>query len=167
MQKLQAIAVVLFAILGLGQAHAQACKPIKYADGDTFTARMASGGDLVRVRVAGFDAPERGQPFASRATQYMRELTAKGADCDCYKLDRYGRSICTVRTAAGDNVAALMLAAGFGCIDARFEREASSADRQNARAALEQAQQERRGMWSVARPVCGYDHRREKRAAGT
>lgn len=150
----------LIAALGCLAAQGQAaqCQPTRYMDGDTFDARI--DGETVRVRVAGFDAPERGQPFSNRATQKMRELTGRGADCDCYKQDRYGRSICTVRTATGDNVAALMLGAGLGCIDARFEREASATDRQSARAALELAQQERRGMWGERVPVCGYEHRR-------
>jgi endonuclease YncB( thermonuclease family) len=75
------------------------------------------------VRVAGFDAPERGQPFSNVATQMMRDLTQGGALCDCYKQDRYKRNVCTVRTRDGQNVATLML-----------------------RAALAHAQDTRRGM---------------------
>jgi uncharacterized protein YkuJ len=31
------------------------------------------------------------------ATNRLRDLTEGGANCDCYKQDRHGRSICTVR----------------------------------------------------------------------
>lgn len=139
------------------------CKPIKYADGDTFNFKR--DGELVRVRLAGFDAPEVGQPFSRRATDHLRMLTLGGARCDCYKADRYGRSVCTVRTLQGANVAPLMLAAGFGCIDPRFENEAESVDRDLARAALEDAQARRVGMWSGVNPQCAAEFRREKRNA--
>jgi endonuclease YncB( thermonuclease family) len=114
---------------------AELCKPIRYADGDTFNFKR--GGELVRVRLAGYDAPEVGQPFSRRATDHLRMLTLVGAQCDCYKSDRYGRSVCTVRTLTGANVAPLMLGAGYGCIDPRFEDEAEPVDRDQARAALD------------------------------
>lgn len=142
---------------------AEFCKPIRYADGDTFNFKR--GGELVRVRLAGYDAPERGQPFSARATEHLRMLTAGGARCDCYKADRYGRSVCTVRTLAGAHVAPLMLAAGFGCIDPRFENEADPMDRAQARAALEDAQARRLGMWSGTNPQCAAEFRREQRNA--
>ena len=142
---------------------AELCKPIKYADGDTFNFKR--GGELVRVRLAGYDAPEVGQPFSARATEHLRNLTVGGARCDCYKADRYGRSVCTVRTLQGANVAPLMLAAGFGCIDPRFENEAAPVDRAQARAALEGAQARRVGMWSGINPQCAAEFRREQRNA--
>lgn len=142
---------------------AELCKPIRYADGDTFTFKR--GGELVRVRLAGYDAPERGQPFSRRATERLQALTQGGANCDCYKQDRHGRSVCTVRTLAGAHIAPLMLGAGYGCIDPRFENEADPADRAQARAALEDAQAQRLGMWSGANPQCAAEYRREKRNA--
>lgn len=142
---------------------AELCKPIKYADGDTFNFKRA--GELIRVRLAGYDAPEVGQPFSRRATDHLRMLTLGGAQCDCYKADRYGRSVCTVRTLQGANVAPLMLAAGFGCIDPRFEEEAKPVDRAQARAALEDAQARKLGMWSDINPQCAAEFRREKRNA--
>mgnify|MGYP005614699487 FL=1 len=140
---------------------AELCSPIKYADGDTFNFRRA--GELVRVRLAGYDAPERGQPFSARATEHLRMLTAGGARCDCYKSDRYGRSVCTVRTLTGANVAPLMLGSGYGCIDARFENEADPVDRAHSKAALEDAQARRLGMWSGTNPQCAAEFRRKKR----
>ena len=75
-------------------------------------------------------------------------LTVGGARCDCYKSDRYGRSVCTLRTLAGANVAPLMLGAGYGCIDPRFENEAESVDRDQAWTALEDSQARRVGLCS-------------------
>ena len=142
---------------------AETCRPHHYPDGDTFHFNNRDGIE-VKVRVAGFDAPERGQPFSRVATERMQDLTKAGAQCDCYKFDRYGRSVCNVRTLQGQNVAALMLGAGLGCIDERFENEADPADRRAARSALDEAQRARRGMWSQPDAVCGYDYRRSKNA---
>ena len=143
-------------------AGAEACMPVRYADGDTFN--FVRGGAVVRVRIAGFDAPERGQAFGQAAEDRLRLLTRGGATCDCYKTDRHGRSVCTVRTRTGDNVAAVMLAAGLGGIDPRFEGEASAEDREAARAALTQAQAQRLGMWSRQDAQCAVDFRRAQRA---
>jgi endonuclease YncB( thermonuclease family) len=138
------------------------CKPTRYADGDTFTYFDKASGAPRNVRVKGFDAPERSQPFSKQATNKLRELTEGGADCECHKLDRYGRSVCTVRTLAGENVATAMLRAGFGCIDPRFEKESTVQDRDEGRAALADAQASRRGMWAQSQVQCGFDFRKEK-----
>lgn len=139
------------------------CKPIRYADGDTFNFKR--DGELVRVRLAGYDAPEVGQPFSWLATETLRMLTVGGARCDCYKKDRYGRSVCTVRTLDGVNIAPLMLGAGFGCIDQRFVNEAAPIDRFLAKLALQDAQTLRIGIWSSPNPQCAAEFRREKRNA--
>jgi endonuclease YncB( thermonuclease family) len=139
------------------------CKPIRYVDGDTFN--FNRGDVLVRVRLSGFDAPELGQPFSQQATEHLRMLTEGGALCDCYKEDRHGRSVCDVRTRSGAPIAPLMLGAGYGCIDPRFEGEAKKMDRAQARAALESAQARRVGMWSQPNPQCAADFRKEGRNA--
>ncbi len=136
---------------------AELCVPIRYADGDTFT--FLRHGETVRVRLAGYDAPERGQPFSKRATETLRQLIQGGAKCRCYKEDRHGRSVCRVQTLAGANVATLMLGAGLGCIDSRFEDEASPTDRAEARRALKDAQARKLGMWSSSNPQCAYEFR--------
>lgn len=55
--------------------------------------------------------------------------------------------------------------AGLGCIDSRFEDEASPTDRAEARRALEDAQARKLGMWSSPNPQCAAEYRREKRNA--
>lgn len=152
----------IFVVLSGVSNATEICEPHRYADGDTFT--FSRGGENVRVRVAGFDAPERGQPVSRQATARLRALTEGGARCDCYKQDRYGRSVCTVRTLARENVATLMLGAGLGCIDPRFEAEAQQVDRIAGRAALKDAKEQRRGMWGEPDALCAYDFRRLKNA---
>jgi endonuclease YncB( thermonuclease family) len=141
------------------------CKPTRYADGDTFTFIDGTTHEKKRVRVKGFDAPERSQPYSKQATNKLRELTEKGADCECQKLDRYGRSVCIVRTTNGENVATAMLRAGFGCIDPRFENESLPVDREAGRAALAEAQAAKRGMWAQSQVQCAFDYRHAKKTA--
>lgn len=154
-------AIATFAVLFAAHAAAVQCNPLRYVDGDTF--HFVQAGELVKVRIAGFDAPERAQEYGTPARQYLEELTRGGADCDCYKRDRYGRSVCRV-TVAGRNVAAAMLAAGFGCIDARFVGEDTPATQAAHQAALTSAQAARRGMWAAAAPLCGKEFRDLKNA---
>ena len=142
-------------------AWAAQCNATRWIDGDT--ADMAIGGDLVRVRLAGFDAPERGQPYWRDARDFAAATVADGAVCDCYKVDRYKRAVCTVRV-RGTSLAVVMAGAGLACIDARFEGEAARGDRRAARAALEQAQAQRLRMWSNPGAVCAVDYRRSKNA---
>ena len=142
-------------------ACAQYCVPSRFVDGDTF--HFQRGMEVVKVRVAGFDAPERGQPFGRVATVKLQELTQAGADCDCFKTDKYGRSVCRVRV-GGRNVAETMLQEGLGCIDPRFVGEDSQKDQQANTAALRAAQAARRGMWSDDAPMCGKEYRDSKRA---
>ena len=152
------LAISLFWLTG--NAMAEGCTPTRWVDGDTFSLSPTGKGDMVRV--AGYDAPERGQPWSKVATAKLKELTQNGADCECRKRDKYGRSVCTVR-ANGETVAVAMLKSGLGCIDPRFEGEASQIDRKRAREALNEAQSRRVGMWSDENPTCGKEFRDAKR----
>jgi endonuclease YncB( thermonuclease family) len=50
-----------------------------------------------KVRLAGIDTPERGQPFSRRAKERLADLVgAKDVEVDWYKEDRWGRLIGTV-----------------------------------------------------------------------
>ena len=66
---------------------------VKIADGDTITV-LDSDKVQHRVRVAGIDAPEKGQPFGNASTKRLRELVArKEVRVEFHKHDRYGRIV--------------------------------------------------------------------------
>lgn len=140
---------------------AERFQPTRWVDGDTFSVSPTGKGEMVRV--AGYDAPERGQPWSKVATAKLKELTQNGADCECLKRDKYGRTVCTVRV-NGETVAVAMLKSGLGCIDPRFEGEAQQNDRKRAREALNEAQSRRVGLWSDENPMCGKEFRDAKKA---
>lgn len=68
-----------------------------------------------------------------------------------------------MRTLDGENTATVMLRAGLGCIDPRFEKESTEQDRKDRHAALAEAQAAKRGIWEQPSVKCGFDYRKEKR----
>jgi endonuclease YncB( thermonuclease family) len=75
---------------------------VKITDGDTVQVLDAQR-ETHKVRLAGIDAPERKQPFGTRAKQRMAELVAgKAVEVEWYKTDRWGRLIGTVWVASPD-----------------------------------------------------------------
>ena len=68
----------------------------RVVDGDTLTL-LVDGHQPVTVRLAGIDAPEKGQPFGARAKQNLARLVAgKVAEIRWHKRDRSGRVVGTV-----------------------------------------------------------------------
>jgi endonuclease YncB( thermonuclease family) len=62
-------------------------------DDDTLTI-LDSTNQQHRIRLSGIDAPEKKQPFGSRANQNLSSLPyGKDATAEWAKLDRYGRII--------------------------------------------------------------------------
>ena len=72
------------------------------SDGDTVTV-LDSEKKQHKVRIAGIDAPEKGQAFGERSTQNLSALVfQKRVEAPCHKKDRYGREVCTVYVASRD-----------------------------------------------------------------
>ena len=68
-------------------------KVIHIADGDTITV-LDSHKEQHRVRIAGIDAPEKGQPFSNASRKRLGELVArKEVRVEFQKYDRYGRIV--------------------------------------------------------------------------
>ncbi len=67
---------------------------VRVTDGDTLTL-LDNSCQQYRIRLAGVDAPEKGQPYGQRSKQHLADLAfGKEARADCYKVDRYGRNVC-------------------------------------------------------------------------
>lgn len=80
--------------------------PPAAAGAETLSGRVVwvVGGDTVyvldaantqhKIRLSGIDAPERGQPFGTKAKEYLSELVAgKDVRVQWYKRDRYRRIV--------------------------------------------------------------------------
>jgi len=87
---------------------------IRVIDGDTFEVRIQ--GSPVRVRVIGYDSPERDEPFGDTATKFLKALIEGREvllESDVQPVDRYGRRLYHVwlpQTLLSE----LMLLAGLG-----------------------------------------------------
>lgn len=153
-----AFCLVLAPLLPTGVALAWQGVVIDVSDGDTLVVRH--NGRRVKVRLAGIDAPEIGQPWASEAKRALSSLVAnRRVSVDAETKDRYGRTVGHV-SVAGRDVGEALIRAGH----AWHFREYS---RSTWLAALEaRARAEGLGLWSASRePVPPWDWRADRRAA--
>ena len=172
-----ALAAILLAIgFTAHAAEPLTCLVVGVSDGDTITARCGEPGayEQMRVRVAGIDAPEKGQPFGARAKDAMSDLVyEKLARLECHKTDRYGRGICDVSVApALASNGPMTLDAGLAMVSigmAWWYREYADEQTPQAREQYEFAEQvakvRRTGLWADRNPVAPWDWRKARRAA--
>jgi endonuclease YncB( thermonuclease family) len=114
-------------------------------DGDTITVLVA--GRDIRVRLAGIDAPERGQPFRN-ASRHALEAQVAGREVRVVERGRdgYGRVLGRVYAGSVD-VNAEQVRAGFAWVFRRFELDPRLL-------ALEvEAKAAQRGLWRDPKPV--------------
>ena len=128
-------------------------------DGDTIDVLMP-GFQVARVRLAGIDAPERGQAFGTAAKAALSELVfARQVVVHWKKRDRYERLVGKV-TVLGADANLAMVARGMAWHYVRFEAEQERGDRAAYAQAEREAREQRRGLWADPRPVAPWDHRK-------
>lgn len=129
----------------------QVCASVERVhDGDTFTCSTSAG--PVRVRVAGIDAPETGQAFWRVSRDLLRQRISEGTVVNCYKIDRFKRQVCRVKSLAGRDEALGLVETGLAWRTRKYANE-QTADERGLYAAAETAAQERRlGIWSQPEP---------------
>ena len=116
------------------------------ADGDTL--EVMRDGRAVRVRLAGIDAPETGQPWSRRARARLAELVFhRDVTVHVRDVDRYGRDVVDVMTSDGRRVNDVLVAEGLA-----WFYEAHSNDGELERLEIE-ARAGRRGVWSDRNPT--------------
>jgi endonuclease YncB( thermonuclease family) len=136
-------------------------EPIAYRvvsvhDGDTLTVLDASNVQH-KVRLHGIDAPERRQPFGTKARERLAELThGKSVRVLPVDRDRYGRTVARIEV-EGQDVNRQMIADGLAWHYTRYSKDAAMAGAErDARAA-------RRGLWADAAPVPPWEWRAEEK----
>ena len=120
-------------------------KVVKVADGDTIT--VLRGGEQIKIRLAGIDAPEKAQPFGNVARQSMSEmLFGKEVRVVEQGRDRYGRTI--GRVYQGDvDVSAVQIKQGMAWVYRKYTKEAALYQLED------EAKQHRLGLWADAEPT--------------
>ncbi len=111
-------------------------------DGDTLTL-LTGTREEVRVRLAGIDTPERGQPFGDRARRALSDLAfGRQVRVVVADTDRYGRTVGRV-FAGGLDVNADLVRSGAAWVFRRY-----SDDPELLRLEAE-ARAARRGLWGL------------------
>lgn len=152
------------------------CLVVGIADGDTITARCtdpAGRNERIQVRVQGIDAPEKRQPFGTRARQALSDLAFnQWADLHCNKTDRYGRKVCSVWVAQSSapnaprtmDAGLAMVSTGMAWWYRTYAREQSPQERGQYEIAESEARARGSGLWADAQPVAPWDWRRARKA---
>lgn len=138
---------------------------VRVVDGDTFDLRTRDRG-VVRVRLSGIDAPERGQAFSKKSKQYLELVLRQDAvRIDCYKGDDFGREVCRVFSGAAD-VGIEMVKAGLAWHFKRFQSEQTADERRAYESAEEGARAARRGLWGFEKTMAPWECRSARREGG-
>jgi endonuclease YncB( thermonuclease family) len=143
-------------------------KVIKVADGDTITV-LVSNKEQYRIRLAGIDAPEKGQPFGNASRKNLRKLVAgKEVRVEFEKYDRYGRIVGKVWVTPPDcPKCGKTIDAGLAQITSgmawyrRYAHEQSPEDRGRYEFAEQEAKAKRVGLWQEKNPMPPWEFRRE------
>lgn len=157
--KLSAI-VVCGLILSVAHADELRGRVVSIADGDTLTL-LDSANTQYKIRIGGIDAPEKAQPFGERSKQNLARLAfQKDAVADCYKTDRYRRSICTVYV-NGQDVGLAQLDAGLAWWYRKYAHEQPPQQRLDYEGAEVKASIDGIGLWQEKGAIPPWDWRRK------
>ncbi len=164
MHKIAAWALALAFALPPGPAWAETLEGhvLGVSDGATLIVLNARHQHL-RVRIAGIDAPERGQPFFKRSQDHLIKIARRReVVVEWYKKDRYGRLVGTVFVKKGPDVGLEQVRAGLAWWDREHAAEQLRRDRQAYDAAEKAAREKKLGLWADPNPVPPWEWRSER-----
>ena len=112
------------------------------SDGDTLKI-LTETNEKMRIRLAGIDTPEKGQPFGREAKQALAVLTLqKKITIDVQTIDRYERTVGLVYV-QGLDVNAELVRQGMAWVYRRYTND------ERLYALEAKAKKEKRGLWST------------------
>lgn len=137
-----------------------ACEVVAVTDGDSL--RVLRDGREERIRLHGVDAPERAQPYSSRAKQLASSLVfGKVVQVQVLEADRYGRTVARVLLPDGRDLGHELVREGLAWWYRQY-----AADDEVLRALEDEARRARRGLWADRSPQPPWEFRRQRREAG-
>src|SRR5262249_1944345 len=112
-----------------------------------------------KIRLAGIDAPEHGQPFSNRSKQNLYDLVfGKEVIVEYNKTDRYGRLV-GKGLVDGHDANFEQIKPGLAWVYRKYEGDLSSADRKAYDEAEKSARAAKRGLWSDPAPQPPWEFR--------
>lgn len=135
---------------------------VSVADGDTVTVLDANNVQH-KIRLAGIDAPERGQPYSNVAKRALSDWVFNKDVCvDWFKKDRYRRKIGTIYVDEY-NINYSMVVFGLAWHYKQFQKEQTNIDRVSFSDAEAKARSGVIGLWKEPNPVPPWEWRKNKR----
>jgi endonuclease YncB( thermonuclease family) len=135
---------------------------VSIADGDTLTLLDATKTQH-KIRLAGIDSPEKGQPFGQVCKKSLSDLAYdRVAAVETSKVDRYGRAIGKVLV-NGRDVNLEQIRLGCGWHYKKYQNEQSLDDRLSYNSAEVSARANRVGLWADKDPVPPWDWRKARK----
>jgi len=140
---------------------------VNVADGDTITV-LDSDKVQHRVRLAGIDAPEKGQPFCNASRKRLDELVArKNVRVEFDKHHRYGRIVGKVWVMPPDcptcgktlDVGLAQVTSGMAWWYRKYANEQSAEDQRRYEFTEQEAKAKRAGLWQDKSPLPPWEFR--------
>jgi len=136
---------------------------VRVLDGDSLLIRLADG-EIRGVRIAGIDAPEKGQPHADVSRRALLALLhERDVRVDAVKTDRFDRLVGRVFVENRDAGLA-QLSAGLAWHFTRYDADLAPAVRRRYAQAERRARLQGIGLWREAAPLPPWEHRASARA---
>lgn len=137
--------IMLFVAILAAEPQTLTGRVVSIADGDSIT--VLSDGVQVKIRLVGIDAPERKQPFGTRAKEHLASLVhEKEVTIETAGQDRYGRTLGTVFV-GGRNINHAMVESGFAWQYVQYSLD------KRLMILEHDAREFRRGLWADPEPV--------------
>jgi micrococcal nuclease len=130
---------------------------VALSDGDTLTI-LDDSQTHHKIRLAGIDAPEKGQAFGTKSREALASLVfGKAIRVDVIDIDRYRREVGRIYVGS-TFVSQAMVRNGFAWRYPQYDKAGEfTADEEEAR-------EHKRGLWADPHPVPPWEYRREKRS---
>ncbi|MBF0340109.1 MAG: thermonuclease family protein [Magnetococcales bacterium] len=126
---------------------------VRVVDGDTLEVMRDGHGE--RIRLAGVDSPEHGQPFAEEAKAFARQRVDKRMVTVREKeRDRYGRLVAWVTPPGEEELGAALVRVGLAWRHIAYSRDPHLMELEKA------ARSKRLGLWSDPHPTPPWEWKR-------
>jgi endonuclease YncB( thermonuclease family) len=132
---------------------------VAVADGDTLTVEPVGGGDRIKIRLWGVDAPESKQPYGQTAKGFVVKATLfKEVAITSVNKDRYSRTVAVVTLSDESILQERLLCEGLVWVYAQYCRNCDAWKRLER-----QAEKEKKGLWADDRSVPPWEWRKRTR----
>ncbi len=149
-------AALLLLLFLVSPCHAWPGRTVAVTDGDTIIVEKLAGGERVKIRLHGIDAPERKQPAGETARGFLFDIALyREVEVEEKAVDRYGRMVAIIWLASGKSLQETLLEFGLAWVWPRYCRDCRYWENLQ-----EIARQNQRGLWANPDAIPPWEWRR-------